>query len=150
MTRLAVTVVPVGLDETGPCPCCGRESRCAWGTAHAGGRQIGVYYLHWTLGHVAAQGANIDMVLGDWDEGAGPLRRSALAMVYRMTDKGPSLSVIDAKDRPVARSSLAGRALARGDVIGAPVAKDAFDIADAIFANDGRVIELLGAWTLKP
>lgn len=53
--------------------------------------------------------------------------------------------VIDGHDRPVAANShLASRILQRSDVIGQPIAEEAFAIVDAILEQDGRVAELLG------
>jgi hypothetical protein len=58
-------------------------------------------------------------------------------------ETGPSFMVIDAADRPAAASDLVGRALAREEVIGRPIAKQAFSIVDAILQQDARVAELL-------
>jgi hypothetical protein len=63
-------------------------------------------------------------------------------MTYRLTDTGPWLTVIDAATRPVAKNTLVGRALRRDEVIGTPLAAEAFAIADAVLLQDGRVAEL--------
>jgi hypothetical protein len=58
------------------------------------------------------------------------------------------MMVIDAQTRPISRSTLAGQALRREDIVGAALAQDVFAIADAILAHDDRVAELLGDWTV--
>ena len=56
--------------------------------------------------------------------------------------------VIDAETRPVADKSLVGKALRRDEVIGTPIAENAFAIVDAILAQDKRVAELPGGWSV--
>jgi hypothetical protein len=140
----AITIEPTGSHDTGVCDCCGRSSRRVWGNAHVDGRCIAVYFVHWTLGHVPDQGANIDLIVGEWGAAATPEHRSALALAYRLTDTGPAMMVIDATTRPIAGSGLASRALRRDEVVSTAQAQQAFAIADAIIAQDNRVAELLG------
>ena len=45
---------------------------------------------------------------------------------------------------------LVGRVLRRSDVIGQPIADQAFAIVDAVLAQDTRVAELLGPWRMGP
>ena len=138
-----IAIEPTGAKDTGICACCGRESRVVWGNARSAAGELAVYYVHWTLGHVPDQGANIDLVIGKWDAAAED--RQAIAIAYRLMETGPSMMVIDAAQRPVARNTeLVGRALRREDVIETPLATEAFAIADAILEQDERVAELLG------
>ena len=139
-----ITIEPTGSNDTGICDCCGRSSRCVWGLAHADGRCLAAYYVHWTLGHVIDRGANIDLIIGEWGKATTSESRSALALAYRLIDTGPSMMVIDADTRPASDRRLVGRALRRDEVIGTDAARDAFAIADAILAQDKRVAELLG------
>ena len=53
--------------------------------------------------------------------------------------------VIDATERPIAAGDLVGRALRREEVIDTPLAKQAFDIIDAIWLQDQRIEEIRGA-----
>ncbi len=46
--------------------------------------------------------------------------------------------VIDAASRPAAQSALAGRSLARSEVVGTPLAEKVFDLVDVIYEQDGR------------
>jgi hypothetical protein len=144
-----ITIEQTGAKDTGTCDCCGRVSRRVWGLAYAEGRCVAAYYVHWTLGHVADRGANIDLILGEWGEATTPNDRRALALAYRLMDTGPSIMVIDAQTRSASSTPLLGRPLRRDDVIGTASAQEAFTIADAILAQDERVLELLGGWKLK-
>jgi len=147
--RTAITIEPTGSNDTGVCDCCGRSSRCVWGVAYANGRCLAAYFVHWTIGHIPDRGANIDLILGDWGEGTASENRCAIALAYRLTETGPSMMVIDAKTRPAARNSLAGRALSRDEAIGTHFAQDAFAVSDALLAQDERVAELRGDCTMQ-
>ena len=146
MTEAEITIEQAGSSDTGICECCGHSSRRVWGYAYAHNRCIAAYFVHWTLGHIADRGANIDIILGDWGETATSDRRSAAALAYRLTDTGPSMMVIDADTRAFSRSPLVGRALRRDDVLGTLLAQDIFAVADAVLAKDERMTELLGDW----
>ena len=99
---------------------------------------MAAYWMHWTVGHLVEPGANLDLVLGEWGEGTDANNRFGVALVHRELEDGkPSLMVIDAADR-FSHVSLAASALARSDVIDTPVAKQAFQIVDAIYLQDGR------------
>ena len=142
MTRLSIE--PAGSADFGPCPCCGNDSRRVWGYVHSPRAAAAAYFVQWTLNRVRDHGANFDLIIGKWGQGAGPTDRVLVALAYRLDDTGPSFMVIDADDRPAADSELVGAALARKEVIGKRIAKKAFDIVDTILAQDGRVAELLG------
>jgi hypothetical protein len=49
-----------------------------------------------------------------------------VALDFRRFDTGPAFAVIDAMNRPVAKSSLVGEALRREQVIGEPIAETIF------------------------
>jgi hypothetical protein len=139
-----ITIEPTGTNDTGVCDCCGNSSRCVWGWARADKRCLAAYFIHWTPGHVPDQGAHIDLILGEWGEAATSERRIALTIAYRLSDTGPSMMVIDADGRDISQSSLVGKALRRYEVIGTPLAQEAFAIVDAVLAQDRRIAELLG------
>jgi hypothetical protein len=149
MTNAAISIEATGEKETGECSCCGRSSRSAWGFAYKNEVCLAAYFVHWTLGHVPDQGANLDMIIGPWGEGATAEKRIAISLAYRLTETGPSLMVIDARARPIAQSPLVGVALERDKVIGTATAGSAFAIADAVLAGDQRVAELLGGWQVQ-
>jgi hypothetical protein len=50
--------------------------------------------------------------------------------------------IVDATNRPVAKSDLVGQALRRDQFIGHPIAQKIFDLCDAIWINDPRIAEL--------
>ena len=144
-----INIEQTGSKDTGVCDCCGRSSRCVWGLASAGMQGLAAYYVHWTLGHVLDRGANIDLIVGKWGEGTSSADRSAIALAYRLLETGPSIMTIDAGSRSFSRSSLVGKVLGRNDIVDTPLAQQAFAIADAVLAQDERVAELRGPWSVS-
>jgi hypothetical protein len=140
----ALTVEPTGTNDYGPCECCGNNSRCVWGFIHSAEGTTASYFVHWTLSRVADHGANFDLILGKWGDQSMARDRYLVSLAYRLFDTGPEFMVIDGHDRPSAKSELVGRVLRRDEVVGRPIAKQAFAAVDAILAQDTRVLELLG------
>ena len=134
-----IAIEPGGSHDAGVCACCGNASRCVWGYAIVEARCVAAYYVHWTLGHVAEHGAAIDLIIGEWGDGASAEDRGAVSLVYRLVDGGPMLMIGDANTRPIARSDLVGKAL------GTLIAEQAFALADAVLGLDARIAELRGA-----
>ena len=133
-----------GAQDFGPCECCQHNTRRVWGYVHSAGRAEAAYFVHWTLGGVRDHGANFDLIVGRWGEGAERSDRVAIALEFRVLDNGPSFMVIDAEHREFSHSDLVGRALARDEVIGTPLARHVFDIVDAIWLQDERIVEIKG------
>ncbi|QIG81234.1 hypothetical protein [Stakelama tenebrarum] len=95
--------------------------------------------MHWTVGHLDDPGANLDLALGSWGEGSTSGDRVAVSLLYRQPEESPpAVMVIDATDRTVAKSDLVSAALRRRDVVGTPLARQVFDIVDAILLQDPR------------
>jgi hypothetical protein len=140
----ALRVEATGANDYGPCECCGNKSRCVWGFIHASDGTLASYFVHWTLTRVQDHGANFDLIIGRWGKGATARDRCLVSLAYRLCEGGPQFMVIDGHGRPAAESKLVGRVLTRDEVIGQPIAKQAFDAVDAILAQDGRILELLG------
>lgn len=128
--------------DYGPCECCGNNSRCVGGFVHRPEGTLAAYFVHWTLGRVADHGANFDLIMGRWGEGTSARDRVLVALEYQHLESGPAFMVIDAGNRPSASSKLVGQALTRDEVIGQPIAKQAFAIVDALMAQDARLAEL--------
>jgi len=126
------------------CDCCGQQSRTVTGFVYRDDAAAAAYFVQWTLGGVDSHGANFDLILGRWGEGATSSDRSAVAVEFRRTPDGPAFMVVDASARPAGRSELVGRALSREGVVGTPLAKVAFDIIDAVWLHDGRIKEIVG------
>ena len=139
---LSLRVEQAGSADTGKCQCCGRTSRCVWGYVHSGQGALAAYFVHWTLGHVSDRGANIDLIIGRWGDSTNSDDRCAVSLAYRRLDTGPSFMVLDAATRDIAKNSLVGRALARTQVIGQPIADDVFAVCDAVWLQDPRITEL--------
>jgi hypothetical protein len=137
--------IETGLSsDYGPCPCCGDMSRKVSGYVYADNSAHAMYLVHWTLNQVLKHGAHFDIIIGRWGDGTTAADRSAVSLEYRITEKGPFLTVIDAHGRDHADGTLAKRALRRDDVIGKPLAKKVFAICDEIFLQDDRIAELHG------
>jgi hypothetical protein len=133
---------PTGSADFGPCECCGNNSRRVWGFVHSPSTAVAAYFVHWTLSRVRDHGANFDLIIGKWGNGSSARDRVLVSLAYRVDDGGPSFMVIDSADRPAASSELVSKALARSDVVGTLMARQAFDIVDAILSQDPRVTEL--------
>ena len=127
------------------CDCCAQQSRTVSGFVDRGDDAAAAYFVQWTVGGVDSHGAHFDLIIGKWGEGATVSDRSAVALEFRRTEQGPSFMVIDASGRPAGRSSLVGSALARAAVIGTPLARVAFDIVDAVWIQESRIREIVGA-----
>ncbi len=136
--RPAFEVETMG-ESGGHCDCCGNESRSVWGMVHQGEPTVAAYWLHWTVGHLSEPGANLDLVIGRWGDNTTADDRFGVALIHsEQADGNPSLMVIDAAERPIFDGDLARTALARGDVIGTPIAEQVFALVDAIYEQDGR------------
>lgn len=126
-------------ESGGHCDCCGNDSRCVWGMVYEGEAALAAYWMHWTVGHMNEPGANLDLVIGRWGDGATANDRVAVALLHRQQPDGsPPLMVIDAADSPTDSRTLAATALPREEVIGTPLAAHVFSIVDAIYEQDGR------------
>jgi hypothetical protein len=140
-----ITIEPSKSSDTGPCACCGKMSRTVWGYLSVDGVARAVYYVQWTLGEVRRHGANVDLLMGDWGDGATAQSRVAVSLVVRMGRGGVELTTIDPGDRPHAQSGLAAHALPGRQVFANPVAADAYAFMHAVFGQDPRVREIVDA-----
>ena len=138
-----IVLEPTGSSDFERCECCGERSRTVWGLARRDGDAHAAYFVHWTLGKLASDGAHFDLILGRWGEDATPADRSAVSLEYRRTDRGPAFMVIDATTRPIAHNELVGRALRRDEVLGTALATHAFELVDAIWLKDTRISEVI-------
>jgi hypothetical protein len=145
-----LTVEAIGCNDYGPCECCGNNSRSVWGFVNSPSGTLAAYFVHWTLGRVMDHGANFDLIIGTWGEGTSSSDRCLVALAYRLRATGPEFMVIDADQRPCARNDVANTSLCRSDVIGHPIAEQAFAIADAVLAHDTRIAELLEPGSVGP
>jgi hypothetical protein len=126
-------------ESSGNCDCCGNESRCVWGMVYKDNVASAAYWMQWAVGCLTETGANLDLVVGRWGNNTSAADRVAIALVHRQQPDGaPALMVVDAAGRPIARKGVASSALAREDVIGAPLAAQVFSLTEAIYEQDDR------------
>ncbi|MBN9522625.1 hypothetical protein J0H58_29570 [bacterium] len=121
-----------------------------WGFVHAPDRAVAAYFVRWAVGRVADHGALFDLVLGRWGEGASAADRVLVTRDYRVADAGPAFTATDSAGRPADDPAVVGRALTRAEVVGRPVAAEAFPVADAVLAQDARIAEVLGPYRTGP
>jgi hypothetical protein len=133
---------PTEENESGPCDCCGDVTRRLSGFVNRRHETVAAYLVDWTKGKVAEHGAHVDLIIGAWGDASTSSERVAVSVLFRHTDTGPWFMVIDSADRAVAKNELVGKALARDEVIGTPLAPRVFDMLDAIWADDNRLAEV--------
>ena len=130
-------------EEIAPtyCECCGRRTKVVNGFVSDEAGALATYRIRWTEGHVVENGAEFDLIVGEWG-GAPSSDRSAVSLLYRVTGHGPGFMIVDAADRALATSPLVGRALGRDEVVGTPLAAEVFAILDAVWLQDERIASL--------
>ena len=133
-------IEPTGSKDMGFCACCGRSTRRIWGLVYADGHARASYFIQWADGHVSEDGANIDLVVGDWGEKTTAEDRCAISLLYRQMASGPAMMVISANKQ---LATLATRLLSRNEVVNTSLAGETFAIADAILDQDDRLAKLL-------
>ena len=115
-----------------------------WGYVHYGEAALAAYFVTWTEGQVPRHGANWDFVVGTWGQGTTAEDRVAVSLAMRVMDRGPEFMVIDAEGREIATAELAGKVMARDEVVGTKLAEVVFGMVDAIWEDDKRLMELSG------
>lgn len=131
-------------SEAGQCDCCGTSTTRHWGFIRRNGQPVGAYFVAFAHGR-PDHGAKFDLILGNWGHTASRADRYALAVDMRVIDGAPAFMVVDAVDRITSGSPLVGTALMRTDVIGTPLAPQAFAIIDAVYMSD--VVAELRRWS---
>lgn len=134
-----LTIEPGDVNTTGHCDCCGTESRMARGFVYSDDDAYAVYFVRWAKGHVAKNGALWNVIIGPWSEEATREQRFIAQLRYLAGEEG-GFVVEDAEAGEM--SNLATNLLKREDVIGRPIAKQIFDICDAVYLQDEHLGEL--------
>ena len=98
-------IEPSGSNDYGPCECCGNMSRCIWGFVQSPTGPRAAYFVHWTLTRVADHGANFDLIIGEWGEGASAADRAVVSLAYRLDETSSQDMVVDEADVLCARIS---------------------------------------------
>lgn len=127
-------------ERATPCACCGNVTRVVWGAVDTAERRVATYFVAWTAGS-PQHDPSIDLIVGAWGEGAKPEDRVLVSLLCRL-DRGGGVMVVDGAGRPSDKRALCGRALARDEVIGTPLAATVFAMFDAIWLQDARIAEL--------
>ena len=121
-------------ESSGRCDCCGHSSHTIWGWIHSGPATVAAYWTNWADGHLSDVGATFDLVVGSWGEGTSIESRSAISLLYKAGPDG-GFMLIDAAPY----KSLAARQLQREEVVGTPLADQAFSLVDTIWEQDDRL-----------
>src|SRR6266496_646076 len=127
-------------ESSAHCACCGNMTRTIWGDLSTEDRTVAVYSVQWTPCS-PQHDPNIDLVIGEWGTDAKSEDRVLVSLLYRPGPHG-GVMVIDGEGRPAGQRSLCGQALKRDEVIGTPLAANAFALFDAIWLQDPRIEEL--------
>jgi hypothetical protein len=137
----ALTIETSGENTFGPCDCCGEMTKRVWGFIYDGEAALAAYFVEWTPGH-ESNSANFDLIVGTWGDEADNSTRRAVSLEFRSLETGRAFMVIDARTRSVANSPLISAALDRDEVIGTETAILAFNICDALYLKEPRLVWL--------
>lgn len=139
MSAATYEIEPSG-ESGGTCDCCGKATRSLRGLVRSPEKPLAAYFMHWTIGaSFGTHPANVDLIIGEWGDGTSALDRVAVSLVYFENEDGPGVMAIDANDRQITQSDLVSRGLSRAEIIGTPLAAQAFAIFDAVLAQDPRL-----------
>jgi hypothetical protein len=125
-------------ESTGQCDCCGHESRTIWGNLSDSNGTRAVYFVQWTT-EKPVHYPNFDLVLGPWGDGTSASDRVLVSLVYKPRPGGGSFRVISGAGRRADSPGICGRALTREEVIGTPLAQEAFSLVDALWLTEPRI-----------
>lgn len=126
------------------CACCGMWTLHVQGHVLEGEATLAAYSVHWTAGNLSHPPI-FDLIIGSWGEGTGAEQRLGVSLKYRA---GQGFMVIDSDDRPFSKGTpLFSHPLKRSEVIGTEMAAVVFKIVDAIWLQDGRLLELRSGTT---
>lgn len=123
---------------SGHCDCCGHASQTIWGGLAGDDGPLAAWFAGWTVGRPDHM-PTIDLVLGPWGEGTRALDRVLVSLRYRPAQGGGALMVVDAAGGARDRRDLCGRALARNEVVGTPLAGQVFALIDALWLTEPRM-----------
>ncbi|MGE0324153.1 MAG: hypothetical protein AB7K71_09940 [Polyangiaceae bacterium] len=140
-------VEPTNHNDTGPCPCCGDLTRSVWGHVVRDDETRAVYYVRWTLNQ-AKHGAIWMLSIGDWVD-AEHGHRDCVGLDCRAPEGSIAFMLVDAATTPWGNAPGLGTPLKREEVLGTPLAQEAFDLVDACLAQDDR-LELMRRTLERP
>lgn len=146
-SKLTGLSVKTAYERQSLCECCGNTTQILghfiFDAGGDGWTQHAVTFSVWTIARPQDR-ASIELLLGpfpsDEEESVGP-ERLRISLLEQMDDEGQtSWMVVDAKTVPVDGKDPRPRArnLSRDEVIGTPLAAQAFRIIDALWETDSR------------
>jgi hypothetical protein len=135
-----IVVTPWRQSE-GTCDCCGRTTKTVWGDLGIENKTVAIYYVSWTRG-ARDHPANIDLIIGPWEEESNPSQRVLVSLLYKFEPNGGSFMVIDSEQRLHKKREICGRGMRRVEVVGTALADQIFEYVDAIWLSDPRVSEV--------
>ena len=126
-------------ESGGHCDCCGNEIRTIWGYVYGQDAPLAAYFVSWTR-ESAEHYPNIDLLMGTWGNDAINDRR---LVAWLFNPASPSFMVVDAANRPAARSRVCSVALTRAEALAdEDLMQAARSVLDAIWIGDERVNEI--------
>ena len=135
------------VSDFGPCECCGDVSRRATGMVRRDGDPYALYEVVWTTQQVVRHGAEFTVVLGRFGDDTTSADTFAVTLHYFIEPDRFGFMVVDANETPIASNPLVGRALAREEVVGTPLAQEVFNLVDAIWVEDTNIAEITDSVT---
>ena len=141
--RSDMRIVPLRESSHGPCPCCGDTARTVWGEVRVRGGMRAIYYVRWSPEHLDEHAVWL-LYIGPWGRATAAPDRVAVALHCRSHRGRPAYAVVDALHTPWGESAgRLGQPLRRAEVIGQPVAQEAFAIVGQVLSQDARVARLM-------
>src|SRR6476659_1315907 len=86
-------------ESSGTCDCCGRTSKTIWGNLSLNDKRLAVYYVHWTV-DAPEHNPNIDLLVGEWGDGADAQNRVLVALLFQPSLNGGAFMIVDGQGRP--------------------------------------------------
>ena len=142
--NLRLEIFPSDHKEFGPCECCGNMTHRVWGWIYSGELARAAYFVEWTP-HTPVIEANFDLIIGRWGDDTYAKDRVSVALKFRKRETGPAYRIINARDRPYAKSDLVGEALDREAVLQSASRDEVFACCDVIYQEDPRLAVLRDA-----
>jgi len=106
-----------------------------------------LYQVHWTSQQVARHGAEFYIVLGEFGDGTTAADKFAVALHFYVEPHRFGFMVVDAGQTAIASNPLVGHALSREAVVDTPLAREVFDLVDAIWLGDINISEITDSVT---
>jgi hypothetical protein len=128
-------------EHSGQCDCCGHVTQRVWGDIASTSGRLAVYFVDWTVAQPTHY-PNIDLIIGAWGDGSDPSSRVLLSILYRPASDGGSFMIVDAQQRAQQFHTLTNKGMLREEVVGTPLATEAFAMIDAIWLRDPRIHSL--------